>query len=106
MELIVFAIIKVGAGVIVIHLLGLGLHASRVLGQIADALEGVEVLVAAANLQGATIATDVVVVAARQGGQHEAVGLVAAHKASVQLHIQCIGGRCHLHGFLQRLRQQ
>lgn len=93
------------AGVIVIHLLGLGLHAARVLGQIADALEGVEVLVAAANQQGASIATDVVVVAARQGSQHEAVRLVAAHNASVELHIQCIG-RCHLHGLLQRLWQQ
>lgn len=86
--------------ILIIQELCLRLHAARVLGQIADALQGVEVLVAAGHLQGLAIATDVVVVAARQGGQHEAVGFVAAHEARVELHVHCIGGRCHLHGSL------
>jgi len=63
----------------------LWLHATRVLGQIANALQSVEVFIAAAHQQWLSISADIVVGAALQGGQHEAIWLVAAH-------VFCIGG--------------
>lgn len=66
--------------------LGSRLYATRILWQIADALQGIEVLGTAAHLQGLAVATDIIVVAACQGGKHEAVGLVAAHIRGVEVH--------------------
>lgn len=67
------------------QVLCLWLHATRVLGQIANALQSVEVFIAAAHQQWLSISADIVVGAALQGGQHEAIWLVAAH-------VFCIGG--------------
>jgi len=58
----------------------LGLNTAGVFGEITDALLSVEVSITTADLQGALVATDVVVVAPLGRCHQESIGFAGAHK--------------------------